>query len=245
MLIDFMKSCTPVLDSEIEDYNLHLWELAHNKDAFTAFMPAIIEDFWPISIMETTGAKKYNHHSGNSIYIIPYGAHDFWGVRGLNDILRKWYYDDEIAIGEECGLEVRETILLKSGDIQYSITIDLNDISANAVYLEVLTESGDSIHILILIEKSNLVWKSIIEKYTISIDLLIDSHKGIGAWFDEEGNLYKTMTSTLQSTLLPQYYFKGKYISHDAPNAFEKEYIIPEAEGKHWCECAIYKTNWK
>ena len=149
MLIDFLRSCAPVLDSENEDYNSLLRETAQNIDAFTAFMPAIIEDLWPVSIMETTDAKKFDHHSGNSIYIIPYGANNFWGVHGLNDIMHKWYYYDEIAIGEECGLEVMETILLRSDDIQSNVTIRANDIWANVIYLNASTKYKKAIHILL------------------------------------------------------------------------------------------------
>lgn len=244
MLIDFLKSCKSIFQSEIEDYNYVLQEITDNIDAFTAFMPAVIEDFWPIYIMETTKAQKYNKHFGNSIYVIPYGANDFWGVHGINSILRKWYEDDEINIGEDCGLKIEETILLKSLDIQIDRTIDIDDGKANTVYLKLSTNDGKLVHAVILIEKPHLVWENIIERFCISADLLIDSHKGLGGWF-EDGYLYPKMKNTSIPHLLPHYYFKGKYISHEAPSGFEKIYVIPEAEGKHWCECAIYKTKWK
>ena len=52
------------------------------------------------------------------------------------------------------------------------------------------------------------------------------------------------MKKTTNSDLLSLYYFKGKYISHEAPDGFKKVYDVLKAEEKHWCSNAIYKTNW-
>ena len=68
MLTEFMRSCTPVLPEEKDDYNVILQEIENNKDPFIGFMPAIIEDLWPIYVMEDTDARKFNLHLGDSIY---------------------------------------------------------------------------------------------------------------------------------------------------------------------------------
>ena len=244
MLVDFMKSCNPFLSEEKTDYLDIIQELENNLDPFIVFMPAIIEDLWPIFVMEDTYAKQFNHHSGNSIYIIPYGAHDFWGVQGLNEIIRKWYNDDEIDIGEQLGMEIEETILLKSDALQSKRAISVNGNAANAVYMRLSSAKDRIVHIVILIDTPHAVWTKVVEKYSIQTDLLIDSHKGMGDWFDNIP-LYSVMKNTSKPDLLPKYYFKGKYVKHNAPENFAEIYVIPEAKDKNWCKCAIYSTNWK
>lgn len=244
MLVDFMKSCNPVLSEEKTDYLDIIQEIDNNLDPFIGFMPAIIEDLWPIYIMEDTHAKQFNHHSGNSIYIIPYGAHDFLGVQGLNEIISKWYNDDEIDIGEQLEMEIEETILLKSDTLQSERAISVNENAANVVYMRLSSAKDSIVHIVILIDTPHAVWTKVVEKYSIPMDILIDSHKGMGDWFDNIP-LCSVMKNTSTPKLLPLYYYKGKYISHNAPDGFSILYTIPEAEGKSWCDCGIYRTNWK
>jgi len=109
------------------------------------------------------------------------------------------------------------------------------------VYLRLSTKHDRIVHAVILIDIPYVIWTEVVERYGITTDILIDSHKGMGGWFDDT-QLYSVMKNTSMSYLLPSYYFKGKYISRDAPEGFNKLYIIPEAEGQHWCECGIYKT---
>lgn len=244
MIVEFMKSCVPVLSEEKTDYTDIIQDIKRNKDPFIGFMPAIIEDLWPIYIMEDTHAKQFNHHSGNSIYIIPYGAHDFWGVQGLNDIIRKWYNDDEIDIGEQLGMEIEETILLKSDTLQSERAISVNGNAANAVYMRLSSAKDRIVHIVILIDTPHAVWNEVIEKFGIKTDVLIDSNKGMGGWFDNIP-LYSIMNNTPVPSLLPLYYLKGKYVKHTAPEIGERVYIIQEAIGRNWCECSIHKMEWK
>lgn len=244
MLIEFFKSCTPVLQEEIEDYCNILREISQIADPFIGFMPAIIEDIWPIYALECTKASQFNHHTGNSFYIIPYGAHDFWGVHGLNETMHNWYENDEITIGEDYNVEIEETILLNCPEIQTDKSLDGSFRKSNAVYLKISTTDNKIIHAIILIDTPDAVWTNAVEKFNIPIDIFIDSHKGMGDWF-ENVPLYKIIKATANDHLLPPYYFKGKYISHNAPEGFEKVYIFPGTEEKHWCENAIYKTKWK
>ena len=136
-----------------------------------------------------------------------------------------------------------ESILLTSNDIQIEKSIEVNSRKSNVIYLKLLSNIYTSVHVLILIETPTSTWTNIIEKYGVRSDILIDSHKGIGTWF-EDSYLYSTMKKSTNYDLLPPYYFKGKYISHEAPDGFKKVYDVLEAEGKHWCSNAIYKTNW-
>ena len=243
MIVDFMKFCIPVLPEEKTDYLDIIQEMENNIDPFIGFMPAIIEDLWPIFIMEDTLAKQFNLHSGISIYLIPYGAHDFWGIQGLNDIICRWYDDDEIDIGERLGMEIEETILLKSDDLQSQQTICVDGNVANAIYMRLSSAKDRTVHIVMLIDTPHAVWTEVVEKFGVKTDVLIDSHRGMGDWFDCVP-LYSVMKNTSKPALLPAYYFKGKFISHNAPAGFSKLYSIPEAEEKHWCACSIYKANW-
>lgn len=243
MIIDFMKSCIPVLSEEKADYLDIIQEIENNIDPFLGFMPAIVEDLWPIFIMEDTHAQKFNIHSGDSVYLIPYGAHDFWGIQGLDEFIHKWYDNDEIHLGEQQDMDVEETILLKSDALQTERVICVNGNVANAVYMRLSSAKDRAVHIVMLIDTPHAVWTEVVEKFGVKTDVLIDSHKGMGDWFDKVP-LYGVMKKTSKPALLPAYYFKGKYISHDAPAGFSKLYSIPEAEGKHWCECSIYKTDW-
>ena len=67
-------------------------------------------------------------------------------------------------------------------------------------------------------------------------------------WFDTTA-LYRIMRETDSTELLPQYYFKGLYITHDAPHGFYKIYTIPEIiySNGHpvdsW-QKEIYEINW-
>ena len=243
MIVDFMKSCIPVLSEERTDYFDIIQEIENNIDPFIGFMPAIVEALWPIFIMEDSHANPFNLHSGESVYLIPYGAHDFWGLQGLDEFIHKWYDNDEIYLGEQHGMEVEETILLKTDVLQTERVIGVNGNHANAVYIRLSSAKERTVHIVILIDTPHAVWTEVIEKYDVKTDALIDSHKGMGDWFDNIP-LYSVMKNTSKPVLLPTYYFKGKYISHDAPDGFSELYSIPEAKGKHWCECCIYKANW-
>ena len=49
----------------------------------------------------------------------------------------------------------------------------------------------------------------------------------MGNWFDSIP-LYKVMRETNATELLPHYYFRGLYISHDAPRGFNLLYTIPD-----------------
>ena len=243
MLIDFLKSCTPALQDEKEDYNHILHELSYCTDSFIGFMPSIIDDIWPVYVLECTDAVQFNHHSHDSVYILPFGAHDFFGVHSLEKLIQNWYLHDEIPEKEYYhDAELEESILLNCSDIQSKVSVDVQGNYVNMVYLKISMSNNRKVHILLIIEKSQFVWANVIEKYNIAADIVIDSHKGMGDWF-EDVPLYGVIKNTKNRKLLPELYFKGKYISHEAPEGFKKAYEIPEAKS-NWCRNEIYYTKW-
>lgn len=245
MLIDFMSSCIPVFREEGKDYSLILRAIEEDADPFIGFLPAIIEDTWPIHIMENTNARRFNHHTGNSVYMVPYGAYCDEPIGNLDNILRKWYDYDVIDLpSRDYGdLEAQETILLRSDIIQTNHTFSVQRCGANILYLKMISRTYRTVHVIVIVDTPDSVWKNIVNQFHIKTDIIIDSHKGLGSWF-EESKLYTEMVTATSPELLPEYYFEGKYISHDPPKNFEKAYNIPEAEGRHWCDCSIYKTKW-
>lgn len=110
-------------------------------------------------------------------------------------------------------MSVEETILLQFINIQADISIKINNCISNVIYLKLSADNHRIIHTILLIDKPHLVWRNIIEQFEIKIDLLIDSHKGIGILFDKNSCLYQDMIKTSIPHLLTKYYFKGKYIS--------------------------------
>ena len=78
------------------------------------------------------------------------------------------------------------------------------------------------------------------ESYNVKADMLIDSTKGLGDWF-EAVPLYTVYKTTKKPELLPQYYFKGKYIKPSAPPSFIHLYDVPES-GKRGGMSQIYRT---
>ncbi len=243
MLIDFFKRCVPILPDEHNDYNDILNEISDISDPFVCYMPVVCNDIWPIYVLECTKCTEFNHHSGNSVYFVPYGAHDFFGVPSLNELMRSWYENDEIFLGENYDFEVLETILLDCKDIQTEVSLDVLDEHVNAVYVKLLAPNGKIIHVIYLLETPDETWVKVIEANGIQVDMLVDSHKGLGDWF-ESVPLYEIMKNSTKRDLLPIYYFKGKYISHNAPEGFVKQYVVPETKSG-WCENAVYKTHWR
>ncbi len=107
---------------------------------------------------------------------------------------------------------------------------------------------GSAKFFFIVPETPNDCWKKVIEPYEIKCDIVIDSHKGMGDWF-ENVPLYKTMRETEAVNLLPNYYFKGLYIKHDVPYGFSLLYSIPDLiiyQGRiadDW-QKKIYEIDW-
>lgn len=152
--------------------------------------------------------------------------------------------DDELPDSElHYDAELEESILLYNTGLSSGKSVKLNGLVYNAVYLRLLMSNQRLVYLFIIFEKPELVWTNIIEQFRIKTDIIIDNHKGLGDWF-ENVPLYKMMKETHQRDLLPELYFKGKYISHEAPKGFVKAYEVRENK-PHQCMSEIYYTRWK
>ena len=166
----------------------------------------------------------------------------------LEERIKKFYLEDEFY--EQYEIEVDEMILLQSTEIEESFSL-LEEIKYQVLYCHISTKDGRSVYLLIMPMKTEECWKHLIEKYEISCDFLIDSHKGLGGWF-ENTKLYHILKTTERKELLPKYYFKGLYISNPAPKDFKLVYRIPEViyfnkrnrEIDSW-QKEIYRTEWR
>ena len=111
MLIDFLSSCTNILNEETLDFNNVIVSLSHTSVSI-GLMPAITDDLFPIYSLVCTSANKY---VSPNVYIIPVGAHDYWAKPYFEDIVNKFYQEDYIR--EQFQIELEEMILLKHPDI--------------------------------------------------------------------------------------------------------------------------------
>ena len=240
MLIDFLSSCTTVLNEETPDFNNVIASLSRTSVSI-GLMPAITDDLFPIYSLVCTSA---NNFVSPDVYIVPAGAHDYWAIPCFEDMVNKFYQEDHFR--EQFQIELEEMILLKQPDISASFCFN-KDILYNVLYCRLTMPNNLPVHLLIIPSDPAGCWE-IIERYGLNCDILIDSHKGLGNWF-EEIPLYRLMRETKHTELLPRYYFKGLYISHEAPKGFKLIYTIPEPVSVNgriagdW-EKEIYEIDW-
>ena len=240
MLIDFLSSCTNVLNDETFDFNDAIISLSHTSVSI-GLMPAITDDLYPIYSLVCTSANKI---VSPNVCIIPIGAHEYWAKPYFEDIVNKFYQEDYVR--EQFQIELEEMILLKHPDISESFCLN-KDIVYNVLYCHLKMPNNMPVYLLIIPLKPAGCW-GIMERYELKCDILIDSNKGLGDWF-ESTPLYGMMRETKHIELLPRYYFKGLHISHDAPKGFELIYTIPESIEWAWhkslqWEKEIYKIDW-
>ncbi len=144
-------------------------------------------------------------------------------------------------------MKLNEIILLRSPALKHSLTLNEN-VQYNAALCSFSMADGSRVYICIVPETPDECWRRIMESYGIKCEIVIDSLKGMGNWF-EDIPLYSAMSDTKAPWLRPRFYFKGLYISHDAPKGFRLIYTIPETinafrqEVKGW-EKEIYETGW-
>lgn len=224
MLCDFLSSCKCVFSDEKADFQRVINEAA--GEATIGFMPAIIADFYPIFALSCTSAKQMVLPN---YYILSVGVSD-WAKAEFEKIIDDFYQDREYQ--DQYNVQFEEMILLNCADLKSSFTFT-DGKKYNVAYCCILLADGSLKHLLIIPENPDDCWKMIFESYRIKCDILIDSHKGMGNWL-ESIPLYKSLRTTTLAELLPRYYFKGLYISHEAPAGFHLTYTIPEA---------IYKTG--
>ena len=235
MLTDFLNSLNCVFPEEKADFEIVQTKL-NATDSF-AFMPIVTLDLYPIHIIEETNIQA---GSINNVYILPMGTHDLFIKNEIEELLKKFYNDDDTELSY--GASIEEIIPLKSPDISYRLGFDDSE-EINVIYVNILLKSGKYINAFLVADTIENCWTNIIEKYDIPLKWLIDSHKGMGDWF-ECTELYTLMKKSIKPSLLPDFYFKGKYISHIAPSGFELLHKVTENE-PNACISEIYKTYWK
>ncbi len=238
MLKELLLNCKTILKDEHNDYAKVVERIPN--DAVVTFFPLCWTDLWPLYVLECTDASRYK--SENNIYIAPIGAHDFYADHILKQIIEKFYHYDEIdpnRLYYRTSLE--EMILLQNDKIPHNIYIDKIG-NVNVVYLNLRMKNDNEVHLFLIADTHDNVWKNIIEKYNIKTDFIIDSHKGLDDYFTRIP-LYEIMKNTSKRNLLPQYYFKGKFSKDDAPCGFELVHIVSMHEpGESKSE--IYLTKW-
>ena len=219
MFIDFLSSCTNVLKEETADYNnaiVHLSRIAVS----TGLMPAVTDDLYPIYALACSSANRV---VSPNVYFLPIGVHDCWAKPYFEEIVNEFYLRDFVR--EQFEIVLEEMILLKHPDICESFCLD-HHTCYNVLYCHITMPNDSPVYLFILPLDPAGCWK-IMERYGIKCDILIDSHKGLGDWF-ENTPLYRIMTETNHFEVLPRYYFKGLFISHEVPKGFKKIYTIPE-----------------
>lgn len=242
MSIQFLENCKCILDSEKQDYSLVLRTFEKESEPFVAFLPAVTADLWPVYVLECTEARQYRIHGGKSVYIVPIDTHNSGAISCFGKLINDFYMENATNDSKNYyGASLEEMILLHSPDISNSKF--LNRFSeCNVIYLRISFEMDRNVDLVFLLEKPEVCWKGVIEKYNIATDYIIDSHKGMGNWF-EYTKLYELVIHSHNSSILPKYYFKGKYISHDAPKDYQLVYRVPESK-KGECISEIYRTNY-
>lgn len=243
MIYDFLKSLACLLPEERDDYAQAL-ERIGDKPAYVSLMPAVVVDLWPAYVLGRTAARDVAGPGGKThICIAPLGAHDFWGIPGFEAQLSRFYADEDPGVGDGLlyGAELQEAILLNSDDIKHALSVDGAG-KAQAIYAHYRFPDGDDVFFLGVADAPHECWVNIIEKYDIKCDILIDSHKGLGDWLVNVP-LYEVLLRTRKRALLPELYFKGKYVPADAPGQFRLLYRVPES-GRNDCESRIYAASW-
>ena len=239
MLSDFLSACRPIVPDETDDYKEICCELV--DELFVGYIPSVIFDLWPLHVLQHTSAKQYAVSASSYLYLMPIGAHQFWAKTEFERLILDFYRNDEFPSDRNTyDFDLEEMILLQyPGATERLNLCELGN--CNAVYMRVSKEQHEA-HIIVLMETPSDGWEKIVEHYGIATDILIDSHRGLGNWF-EDTKLYSHMNATEKRLLLPEYYFKGKYISHWAPDGFSLLQKIDES-GPHDCMSEIYRTPW-
>lgn len=241
MLLDFLYDCQCELENEKTDFHETLKNLS-NKSLCVGFMPAITDDLYPIFALSCTAAK---HIILPNVYIIPVGAHNYWAKPYFESIINKFYEDD--VIREQFDIELEEMLLLNNHKLNCPFILSGEKYS-NVVLCHITLPSESDAYLIVVPETPDDCWSKLVEPYEIKCDIIIDSNKGLGNWFDDVP-IYKLMRETRLKELLPQYYFRGLYISHDAPPGFKLLYTIPEKidyqghEVDDW-QKEIYEIDW-
>lgn len=239
MLIDFLNSMSPVLEAEAQDYESIIDILKIEKTA--NFMPSVTFDMWPVYILGCSAEAKYIQGGAGDVYIVSIGEADYFFRTELERIVRDFYDDRECEYSDMYGGEIAEMILLSDKN-----TADISeneDISGRVkcVYMRLDMPDYPDAHMFFVADNTLGGWENIFEQYDVQCKVLIDSHKGMGDWLINT-QLWRRLNCTERRELLPEYYFKGKYISTQAPGGFEFICAVEES-AEHQCISKLYKTN--
>ena len=242
MIGRFLSNCTCLLPEETDDFREVCNALA-GKPMQVGFMPAITDDLYAVYALACTSAKKI---VSPDIYIVPIGAYLEFAKPRFEEMVDRFYREDEFR--EQFGIDLEEMILLSSPEIDEFFLFE-ETTRYNVIFCRLSMPSGAEVQLVVVPETPEGCWKKIIEVHRIKCDVVVDSNKGMGNWF-EEIPLYRAMKETDSPELLPRYYFKGMFISHDAPPGFRLICRIPDTilyQGRPvagW-QKKIYETDWK
>lgn len=242
MLNRLLINYTTILNQEEAGYQKVLAEIATTSTCI-GFMPAITDDLYPVYALSCTSAKRI---VSPSIYIVPIGAHDCWATPYFEQRVNEFYRED--AFREQFGIKVDEMILLNNSEINNHFTL-YDGVKYNMIYCRIVLSNGKEVHLFIVPLTPHDCWSQIIEKNDVKCDIIIDSHKGLGDWY-EDSRLYRLMRESKCVELLPKYYFRGRYNSCKPSTAFSLKYSIPEmivADGRiinEW-EKELYEIRWQ
>ena len=242
MFFEFLENCHCVFTDETSDFE-SLKVQIKNSESLIAYMPSITVDLWPIHVLEEMNfGKSIDGNSSPRIYIAPLGSHDFLIKNELELIINSFYQDENIKNNQNYyGASLEEMLILKSDEIKETFENSIIG-STNVIYARISLQNHKDVHFFGIYDFAEEFWKNIIEKYNIKVSWIIDSHKGLGDWF-ENVPLYKIFLETNKPRLLPRFYLKGKFISHDAPEGFELISELKENEND-WIGTHIYRTIW-
>lgn len=241
MFIDFLKSLHPILQEEEKDFG-EVVDLLSNKN-FVNFMPSITFDLWPVFSIQCTDAKQELFLHNENVYIVSIGEADFFFERELENLVTDFYNKDQFEPNHMYGGELEEMILLSAPFCEEKIAVEGIHNNVNVVYMNITMIDGSTAHLFFVTSTAAQTWVDIFEKNEIACHVLIDSHKGMGDWLTST-ELWEKLISTKTKDLLPEFYFKGKFISNNAPEGFEFISSIKESDSSE-CISEIYRAGFQ
>ncbi len=242
------------------------------KPLFTAFMPCIDMDFWPLYILEETEARKYlnggkageaekpekpERHSffgkrkavlppvpdGQRLFIVPLGGKDFHIRPQVTELIDDLYLRDEFPSWDlDYDGGITGIMLMELDGAEHSLEVKHIG-TFSAVCLSVSWKNGGTDTLVCFWETPEWCWENIIEKYDIAVDMLINSSKGFGTKL-LKGEMWPLLNGTKKPELLPPFYFNGKNSAFPEKAGFNIIYEVPESD-RFDGDSLICETPWK